>query len=152
MAEQAITGGRQCGAIRYRLAKKPERAAICFCRMCQKASGNYFAAHVSSTDDDLSWTRGTLAIFRSSEAAERGFCRDCGTPLTYVVRGSGKISITAGSLDDPDIVAPSKAFGLEGRPGWFDAVCGLDGPRTEDDIAADELPRFRSRQHPDHDT
>ena len=151
MPETAITGGCQCGAVRYRLAKAPDKAGICFCRMCQKASGNYFAAHVSSTDEDLTWTKGTLAIFRSSEAAERGYCRDCGTPLTYAVRGSGNISVTAGSLDDPDIVRPSTAFGIEGRPSWFGSICTLDGPRTEDDIPPEDLPRFRSRQHPDHD-
>lgn len=151
MTGSGVTGGCQCGAVRYRLAKAPDKAAICFCRMCQKASGNYFAAHASSTEDDLSWTKGALAIYRSSEAAERGYCRDCGTPLTYAVRGSGKISITAGSLDDPDIVRPSAAFGMEGRPSWFDSICTLDGPRTEDDIPPEDLPRFRSRQHPDQD-
>lgn len=151
MTGSAVTGGCQCGAVRYRLAKAPDKAAICFCRMCQKASGNYFAAHASSTEDDLSWTKGALAIYRSSEAAERGYCRDCGTPLTYAVRGSGKISVSAGSLDDPDIVRPSASFGMEGRPSWFDSICTLDGPRTEDDIPPEDLPRFRSRQHPDHD-
>lgn len=151
MTETAMTGGCQCGAVRYRLAKTPDKACICFCRMCQKASGNYFAAHASSTDADLTWTKGTLATFRSSEAAERGFCRDCGTPLTYKMRGSNSISVTSGSLDDPNIAPPSIAFGIEGRPAWFDGICKLDGPRTEDDIPAEDLPRFRSRQHPDHD-
>jgi hypothetical protein len=151
MAEKGITGGCQCGALRYHMTEAPERAGICFCRMCQKASGNHFAAHASTTEDNLRWTRGTLAIFRSSEAAERGYCRDCGTPLTYTVRSSGRISVTSGSLDDPQAFPPGSAYGLEGRPHWFDVVCTLDGPRTEDDIPADDQPRFRSRQHPDHD-
>jgi hypothetical protein len=38
-----ITGGCQCGAVRYRITAPFENAHICHCRMCQKAFGNYFA-------------------------------------------------------------------------------------------------------------
>ncbi len=144
-----ITGGCQCGAVRYRLAKPPTGVGICFCRMCQKSVGNYFAAHAGVSEEDLTWTRGEPAIFRSSEAAERGYCRDCGTPLTYVLRGSGRISVTAGSLDDPGAFPPAAAFGQEGRMPWFDTLCRLEGPRTEDELSPADLPRYRSRQHPD---
>jgi hypothetical protein len=151
MAAGGITGGCQCGAVRYRMTAPPDRTGVCFCRMCQKASGNYSAAHSSTTEANLIWTKGRLALFRSSEAVERGYCRDCGTPLTYAVRGSGRISVTSGTLDDPSAFPPSTAYGVEGRLPWFDEVCRLEGPRTEDDIPAADLPRFRSRQHPDHE-
>lgn len=151
MAMNGITGGCQCGAVRYRMTAPPDRTGVCFCRMCQKASGNYSAAHSSTTEANLTWTKGRLALFRSSEAVERGYCRDCGTPLTYAVRGSGRISVTSGTLDDPSAFPPSTAYGVEGRLPWFDDICRLEGPRTEDDIPAADLPRFRSRQHPDHD-
>jgi hypothetical protein len=39
----AITGGCQCGAIRYELKQPPRRASICHCRMCQRATGSYVA-------------------------------------------------------------------------------------------------------------
>ena len=35
-----LTGGCQCGAIRYALEDSPEAVAICHCRMCQKAVGS----------------------------------------------------------------------------------------------------------------
>jgi hypothetical protein len=34
-----ITGGCQCGAVRYRIEGDLGRASICHCRMCQKAFG-----------------------------------------------------------------------------------------------------------------
>ncbi len=43
MSDVRITGGCQCGAIRYALHDAPTGASICHCRMCQKAFGNYFA-------------------------------------------------------------------------------------------------------------
>jgi len=49
--------------------------------MCQKAFGNYFAAFAGVPPADFAWVKGTPGVFKSSQAAERGFCRDCGTPL-----------------------------------------------------------------------
>jgi hypothetical protein len=39
-----LTGGCQCGAVRYALGEQPE-STVCHCRMCQKAVGGPFAAH-----------------------------------------------------------------------------------------------------------
>ena len=65
------------------LAAPPEESSICHCRMCQKASGQPFMAFARVKAGDLAWTRGAPAVFQSSNLVERGFCRDCGTPLTY---------------------------------------------------------------------
>ncbi|WP_131858274.1 GFA family protein [Bosea sp. BK604] len=147
-----LTGGCQCGAVRYRLARPPSRVSVCFCRMCQKAVGGYFGAYASSRAEDVVWTRGELSLFRSSEVAERGFCGVCGTPLSFSYRGSGRLSVSTGSLDDPAAFPPGVAHGIEGRVPFFADICELEGTRTEDDIPADEMVRYRSRQHPDHDT
>ncbi|PZU87246.1 MAG: aldehyde-activating protein [Chelatococcus sp.] len=146
----AVTGGCQCGAIRYRLTARP-KASICFCRMCQKAAGHYFGAFAGVALGELVWTRGEPALFASSEAAERGFCPSCGTPLTFAYRGSGRISVTAGSLDDPSAFPPVHAHGIEGKVPWFEALGRLPGRRTEDDLPEQGRERYRSRQHPDRD-
>ena len=145
-----LTGGCQCGAVRYRLLKPPYKISVCFCRMCQKAMGNYFGAFASSRITEVVWTRGTPSVFRSSEVAERGFCRDCGTPLSFSYPAMGTLSLAVGSLDDASSFPPTCAYGVEGRARWFDALCRLEGTRTEDDIPAEELAAYRSRQHPDH--
>lgn len=146
----SVTGGCQCGAVRYRLTTEP-KVSVCFCRMCQKAVGGYFGAFAGVADEELLWTRGEPALFASSEAAERGFCPACGTPLSFSYRGSGRISVTAGSLDDPSLYPPLRAHGIEGRPGWFDDLCRLSGSRTEADLPEEGRERYRSRQHPDRD-
>jgi hypothetical protein len=77
-----LTGGCQCGAVRYALYGEPE-VDICHCRMCQKAVGNLFMAVAGVPLQQFAWTRGEPAVYRSSSAAERGFCHDCGTALTF---------------------------------------------------------------------
>ncbi|PTM42349.1 GFA family protein [Bosea sp. 124] len=146
-----ITGGCQFGAVRYCLTRPPSKISVCFCRMCQKATGGYFGAFASSTIADVVWTKGEPSVFASSEAAERGFCPACGTPLTFSYRGKPGLSVAAGSLDEPAAFPPGIAYGVEGRMPWFDELCQLSGTRTEDDIPADEMPRYRSRQHPDRE-
>jgi len=149
--EPILTGGCQCGAVRYALYAEPTGASICHCRMCQKAVGNYFAALAGVKRDDFAWTRGRPGAFRSSEVIERDFCRDCGTPLTYRLLDGDRISITIGSLDDPDRVHPEKQYGIEGVQPDFRRLATLPGERTQD-WAGDRLPKLASRQHPDHDT
>jgi hypothetical protein len=39
-----LTGGCQCGAIRFALSAPPKKVSVCHCRMCQKASGAPFAS------------------------------------------------------------------------------------------------------------
>ncbi len=41
------TGGCQCGAVRYRVEGTLGDPHLCHCRMCQKASGNFYLPLVS---------------------------------------------------------------------------------------------------------
>ena len=78
-----LTGGCQCGAIRFALSAPPVKVSICHCRMCQKASGAPFASFADIERTDFTWTRGQPAAFRSSSIAMRDFCKECGTPLSF---------------------------------------------------------------------
>ena len=82
-ASPVLSGGCQCGAIRYALYAEPAAADICHCRMCQKAMGNLFMAVASVPQEQFAWTRGAPATWQSSAIAERGFCAKCGTPLSF---------------------------------------------------------------------
>ncbi len=149
--QPVMTGGCQCGAVRYALMSEPTLASICHCRMCQKAFGNYFSALTGVPREDLVWTKGELGVFRSSEAVERGFCRDCGTPLTYSYLEHDRISVSIGSLDHPDRIKPEIQYGVESRLPAFETLHTLPGIVTEDDNPPEELAKMKSRQHPDHD-
>ncbi|HCL64159.1 MAG TPA: aldehyde-activating protein [Rhizobium sp.] len=147
----AYTGGCQCGAIRFRVTGELKDSSICHCRMCQKAFGAYYAPLVSTRGAELEWTRGERKTFRSSNFALRGFCADCGTPLTY--EAPDGIAIAAGAFDDPSVLPPVVQFGTEGKIGFVDHLHALPGHRTEED--AEEAPfvlEIVSYQHPDHDT
>jgi len=146
------TGGCQCGAVRYALYAEPTNPHVCHCRMCQKAFGNYFAPLAGVSLGDLAWVKGTPGVFKSSEAVERGFCRDCGTPLFFRYVDRDRISVALGSLDDPSRVAPARQYGVEGRLAFVATLTSLPGSRTEDEVPPKDMVRLTSRQHPDHPT
>jgi hypothetical protein len=147
-----VTGGCQCGAIRYRFSGEPGSASICHCRMCQKAFGSWGAPLVSLNERQLAWTRGKPSEFRSSPDVARGFCQRCGTPLYMKDDGDPNYEIAIGSLDDPNLAPPTKQVGVESELKWFRALHTLPRQETKDYNTPAQLAKYRSRQHPDHDT
>ena len=149
-----LTGGCQCGAVRYCLHEPPTNPHICHCRMCQRSFGGFFAPLTGVPLDKFEITRGALSIFKSSDQTERGFCNMCGTPLTFHYVDSPRIAVSIGSLDEPAKVVPATQYGIEGRLPYFAALATLPGEQTtEEDVPEKGVAIARSNhQHPDHDT
>lgn len=151
--EITVTGGCQCGAVRYRATAMLDNSHLCHCRMCQKATGNLFAPLVAAPDDALAWTRAAPATWRSSEHVERGFCATCGTPLFYHDVTSGRTNLMIGSLDDPAAFAPARNVGTESRMPWFDTLPAIEdiGPTEDEDPDWAAAIAASSNQAPDRD-
>jgi hypothetical protein len=148
------SGGCQCGRIRFHALSLRENSHVCHCRMCQKATGNFFAALVGVPLADFEWTRGTPDEFHSSEKARRGFCRNCGTPLYYRHEDNQHISMSIGAFDDPASIPLLYQLGMEGRLPQVDQLNGLENFGTTEDAMPEEAGRIRAsnNQHPDQDT
>jgi hypothetical protein len=97
-------------------------------------------------------TSGAIATFSSSDIAERGFCAQCGTPLTYQGSGSNRVSVTLGSLDDSGAVEPKTQLGVESKVNWLDRALSLPEVRTEQWLAKKKIAAVHNHQHPDHET
>lgn len=139
-----MTGGCQCGAIRYALYATPE-STVCHCRMCQKATGGLFAALSKVPMSDFAWTSKPPLSFQSSSVAERHFCEKCGTPLTFHYLDGTHIEVTTGSLDRPHDVPVSTQFGIESRAPWLDLL--MPGRLPEKTTAEILTRNVVSRQH-----
>lgn len=146
-----LTGGCQCGAVRFRVEGELKDASVCHCRMCQKAFGAFFAPLVGTKDATLTWTRGTPKHFASSNYVKRGFCENCGTPLTY--EAPDGVALSIGAFDHPEKIRPTIQFGIEGKLPYVDGISALPALDTmADPISAPFLANLVSNQHPDHDT
>ncbi len=130
---KTLTGGCLCGAVRYRIAGAPRSVVYCHCRMCQRAAGAPVVPWATVGTAGFAVTTGELAEFASSAPARRGFCRTCGTPITFrEIAEPDWIDITIASLDDPAALPPQFHIWTESQVPWL---------RIDDD-----LPRYRRRR------
>lgn len=138
------SGGCQCGAVRFRIDGELREPSICHCRMCQKAMGGPFGAFVGA--DEVVWTRGAPKHFQSSNKVRRGYCGDCGTPLTFEIGQAFGLAIF--TFDRASEIAPLMQLEPENAPDWVRHVAELDVQRPPPGY----LEQIVSNQHPDHDT
>jgi DNA-binding SARP family transcriptional activator len=133
-----VNGGCLCGEIRYRITEPAIDMSICHCRMCQRATGGQMCAGQTVSREAFVLTRGELKYYKSSPIAERGFCANCGSSLTYrplFPPWSDWIDVFAAGLDNPETLSPTWHLGVEGQMPWLD-------------IRSD-LPRVRCAESPD---
>jgi len=144
-------GGCQCGAVRYAFFAPLENAHVCHCRMCQRATGGVFASLAGGSPDNFAWTRGKPAFFASSNLAQRAFCDQCGTPLSFRYNlPTARMYVTIGSLDRPEEVTLVKQYGIESRLPWVKFCDGVPEEPTGASAAAQEfLATMRTHQSGD---
>lgn len=118
---QTMTGGCQCGRVRYSVEIASDEAYWCHCRMCQKATGGIAAAFIQVGPEALTWLT-EPDWYDSSPIARRPFCSKCGTPLGFhFADGQGEPDISVGSLDDPSRFKPVAHAGSESiHEAWLD--------------------------------
>lgn len=90
-----------CGAVRFDLSGDLRPVVICHCGQCRKWHGHYGAYTRVPTSALKIEDERSLAWYRSSEQARRGFCRDCGSSLFWERIGSDQTSVAAGTLEEP---------------------------------------------------
>ena len=130
-----ITGGCQCGNIRYEINQPPSGAGFCHCRMCQRTIGAVVDAWVAFPIEAVRFTSGDPKYYTSSPIAKRGFCENCGSSLLlkyYAPTESKLLIMMTGCLDNPKDFPPTWHSCIESQMPWLDIH--------------DDLPRGHSRE------
>jgi hypothetical protein len=102
-----VTGGCQCGAVRYTLKAPPIVFYLCHCTECQKQSASAFGESVTAHPDDVEVT-GELACYERPGAkgtVRCEFCPKCGTRMFH--GRPERCNIKGGTLDDRSWLAPA---------------------------------------------
>ena len=73
----------------------------CHCTQCRRTSGHFVAATACRRQAFALVKAETLKWYVAVPGYRRGFCGECGSSLFFEELGGERVSIAAGSLDEP---------------------------------------------------
>ena len=104
MAESRATGRCLCGAVTFEVRGPLRDVVLCHCVECRRWTGSVGAFAATLVEDLVIGETGALRWIDSPESARgarRGFCSSCGSSLFWQAAGGERVSIAAGTLDEP---------------------------------------------------
>lgn len=135
-ALKSYMGACLCGSVTYELDAIPRGAAFCHCESCRKYSGAVYFPWGTVLIADFRVTSGELSMVSTSDQVLRGFCKECGSTMTYQndLR-PGEIDIALVTLHDESIVTPGVHIWVEDKLPWVSINDGLPQIMKLDDSA-----------------
>ena len=117
-----VTGGCQCGSIRYLLKRPPVTFYICHRTECQKQSSSAFGQSMRVRTDDVEIVGNMARYARSTSSGdtlECEFCPKCGSRLFHKREVyDAEMNIKAGSLDDASWLRPAGHIWTGSKQQW----------------------------------
>lgn len=131
---EPLTGRCLCGAVTITVQAMQAEVDVCHCAMCRRWGGNFFAG-VKGLQAEVTGEE-AVTTYRSSDWAERAFCRTCGSNLWYRFLPTGNRVFLAGLFDLPEGFGIEQQIFVEEKPDWYDLV--QDSPmKTGEQIMAE---------------
>ncbi|MEO0913001.1 MAG: GFA family protein [Pseudomonadota bacterium] len=125
------TGRCLCGAVSYVVHDDVKDVSVCHCTMCQRWSGGIHVGFEASAGGVTFAGEENITVYKSSEWAERAFCKICGSPVYYRITAEGPMhgayAMEAGTLDSRDGLPLAKEIFVDQKPDGY-AFAG-DHPR-----------------------
>ena len=107
-----------CGAVKIIARQAGSEETACHCSMCRRWGGGPFMEIDCGTDMQMHGDQ-NISVYNSSDWAERGFCKRCGTHLFYRLKGDGSMQIPVGLFDeDAGLVFEQQVF-IDQEPAYY---------------------------------
>lgn len=83
MTDFLLTGGCNCGAVRFEVTAPIPLATYCHCRRCQRRTGTAASVNAHPADGAFWIVAGQdhLRMWKPERGGEKWFCGDCGSSL-----------------------------------------------------------------------
>jgi hypothetical protein len=108
-----------CGEVKVAVAGKNNSVGACHCGICRKWAGGPFMATDCGTDVSFE-NSDNISVYGSSEWAERGFGKNCGSHLFYRLKQAQQYFIPAGLFDNADNFIFDHQVFVDNKPHYYD--------------------------------
>ena len=115
MSQKILSGDCMCGAVSVSFPVERDVFAACHCGMCRKWGGGP-ALTVEGNKNVTMKGEEFITVYSSSESAERGFCKCCGTHLFYRLKNESFYSYPLGLLNEADRLKFSMQIFIDRKP------------------------------------
>lgn len=113
-----LKGKCLCGSVTVRTEVDHDHMDACHCTMCRKWTGGPLMA-IECTNP-VEWDgEQHIGVYDSSEWAQRGFCKQCGTHLFYHLKGTPLYALPAGLLEGTEDFTFTQQIFIEQKPGNY---------------------------------
>ena len=132
-----LTGGCNCGAVRFEVSASPVSAIACWCRRCQRRTGTSGGPNARTAHGSFRFVGGeedAVGVWDPGDGGwEKVFCRACGSQIcSRDPADRGMVSVRFGAFDeDPGIRVSAHQFTAYAAP-WAQ-------------LPDDGLPRYPER-------
>ena len=94
MTNFPLTGGCNCGAVRFEVTSRLLLASYCHCKRCQRRSGAAASANAHPAPDTFRIVAGEdkLRVWKPESGGEKWFCGDCGSTDSHGSRRGEQLS------------------------------------------------------------
>jgi len=106
-----------CGKVTV-TTRLDKSVGACHCNMCRNWGGGPLLA-VNPTGPVTFTGKEFITTYQSSEWAERGFCKQCGTHLFYHLRDKDHYAFPAGLFDESGLELDHQIF-IDEKPAYYD--------------------------------
>ncbi len=107
-----------CGAVKITATGASDDVGACHCQMCRRWGGGPFM-EVDCGSDVIFEGEDKISVFKSSDWAERGFCKNCGTHLFYRIQQTGRHVVPIGLFEASDGLAFKTQVFIDEKPDYY---------------------------------
>ena len=115
MSFEEKSGSCLCKAVQITAKIEHKVFEVCHCGMCRKWAGAPAMVLEPTTEvtfDDAN----NITVYESSEWAERGFCKTCGSNIFYRLKEDGRYFLQMGLFDETDGFEFKKQIFIDHKP------------------------------------
>lgn len=117
MDKKDMKGSCLCGSVTIHASAMGPEAEACHCSMCRRWTSGPFLGVKCEGDVRIDGQE-HVGVYPSSEWAERGFCRTCGSTLFYRLKESGAMEFSAGLFQKSDFRFVREIF-IDKKPAYY---------------------------------
>lgn len=107
-----------CGKVSV-TSKLITEVEACHCGMCQRWGGGPYLSLHCGPDTKIDGAD-NISVYPSSDWAERGFCKSCGTHIFYRLKHSGDYAMPAGLFEDQTPFEFAEQIFVDRKPGYYE--------------------------------